>query len=84
MCIAEMDELKVVHFSDTHVDLLYEPGSNYKCSKPICCRSWSDSSMQALLKYLWWVTLCVSKWSTWVFCILRCIFIMWTIWKHKV
>ncbi|CAP99050.1 Pc22g17620 [Penicillium rubens Wisconsin 54-1255] len=34
--------LKVVHFSDTHVDLLYEPGSNYKCSKPICCRSWSD------------------------------------------
>ncbi|CAI7634968.1 unnamed protein product [Penicillium crustosum] len=34
--------LKVVHFSDTHVDLLYEPGSSYKCSKPICCRSWSD------------------------------------------
>ncbi|KAJ5282453.1 hypothetical protein N7497_002384 [Penicillium chrysogenum] len=34
--------LRVVHFSDTHVDLLYEPGSNYKCSKPICCRSWSD------------------------------------------
>lgn len=34
--------IKVVHFSDTHVDLLYEPGSSYKCSKPICCRSWSD------------------------------------------
>ncbi|KAI2732865.1 hypothetical protein DTO012A8_10142 [Penicillium roqueforti] len=34
--------LKVVHFSDTHVDLLYEPESSYKCSKPICCRSWSD------------------------------------------
>ena len=32
----------VVHFSDTHVDLLYEPESSYQCSKPICCRSWSE------------------------------------------
>jgi sphingomyelin phosphodiesterase len=34
--------IKVVHFSDTHVDLSYETGSNYDCSKPICCRVYSD------------------------------------------
>ncbi|CEJ62002.1 hypothetical protein PMG11_10517 [Penicillium brasilianum] len=34
--------IKVVHFSDTHVDLSYEIGSNYDCSKPICCRVYSD------------------------------------------
>ncbi|KAJ5610285.1 hypothetical protein N7510_007004 [Penicillium lagena] len=32
--------IKVVHFSDTHVDLSYEIGSNYDCSKPICCRAY--------------------------------------------
>ncbi|KAJ5673981.1 hypothetical protein N7462_009420 [Penicillium macrosclerotiorum] len=34
--------IKVVHFSDTHVDLSYETGSNYDCSKPICCRVYSE------------------------------------------
>ncbi|KAJ5653398.1 hypothetical protein N7490_000401 [Penicillium lividum] len=34
--------IKVVHFSDTHVDLSYETGSNYACSKPICCRSYTE------------------------------------------
>ncbi|KAJ5949652.1 hypothetical protein N7454_001236 [Penicillium verhagenii] len=34
--------IQVVHFSDTHVDLSYEPGSNYACSKPICCRTYTD------------------------------------------
>lgn len=36
------DPIKVVHFSDTHVDLSYEPGSNYDCSKPICCRVYTE------------------------------------------
>ncbi|KAF7719104.1 Uncharacterized protein PECH_001948 [Penicillium ucsense] len=31
--------LKVVHFTDTHVDLSYEVGSNSECTKPICCRT---------------------------------------------
>ncbi|KAJ5787285.1 hypothetical protein N7457_002275 [Penicillium paradoxum] len=34
--------IKVVHFSDTHVDLLYETGANYECSKPVCCRTYDD------------------------------------------
>lgn len=34
--------IKFVHFSDVHVDLEYETGSNYNCTKPICCRSYSE------------------------------------------
>ena len=34
--------IRVVHFSDTHVDLSYETGSNSDCSKPICCRSYTE------------------------------------------
>lgn len=30
--------LKIVHFSDIHVDSQYLPGSNTQCKKPICCR----------------------------------------------
>nr|UBK24973.1 phospholipase C [Rasamsonia emersonii] len=33
--------IQVVHFSDTHVDLSYETGSNYNCTKPICCRPYT-------------------------------------------
>lgn len=36
------DPIKVVHFTDTHVDLSYETGSNYDCSKPICCRVYTE------------------------------------------
>ncbi|KAJ5113469.1 hypothetical protein N7456_002003 [Penicillium angulare] len=35
--------IKVGHFSDTHVDLSYETGSNYNCTKPICCRSYTEN-----------------------------------------
>lgn len=48
------DPIKVVHYSDIHVDQLYTEGSNAKCNKPICCRqvkiirhthkSWTDFS----------------------------------------
>ena len=32
------DPIKVVHYSDIHVDQLYTEGANAKCNKPICCR----------------------------------------------
>lgn len=34
--------IRVAHISDTHVDLSYETGSNYDCSKPICCRVYTE------------------------------------------
>lgn len=34
--------IRVAHISDTHVDLSYETGSNYDCTKPICCRVYTD------------------------------------------
>ncbi|CAG8918469.1 unnamed protein product [Penicillium salamii] len=42
--------IKVVHFSDTHVDLYYEPGSSYECSKPICCRVFEDKYAPGITK----------------------------------
>ncbi|OAR05756.1 hypothetical protein LLEC1_06786, partial [Akanthomyces lecanii] len=33
--------LKVVHFSDIHVDHHYTVGSNTACNKPICCRAYT-------------------------------------------
>lgn len=30
--------LKIVHYSDIHVDTSYMPGSSTDCKKPICCR----------------------------------------------
>lgn len=35
--------LKIVHFSDIHVDLQYVPGSNTQCTKPICCRVYAEN-----------------------------------------
>ncbi|KAI0835266.1 putative acid sphingomyelinase [Hypoxylon sp. FL0890] len=34
--------LHVVHFSDIHVDPLYVEGADANCSKPICCRQYTD------------------------------------------
>ncbi|XP_071502434.1 sphingomyelin phosphodiesterase-like [Diadema antillarum] len=31
--------LRVLHISDLHIDLMYEPGSNAECGEPLCCRS---------------------------------------------
>lgn len=42
--------IKVVHFSDTHVDHKYETGSNFDCSKPICCRAWEDEDAPGVTK----------------------------------
>ncbi|THV83002.1 sphingomyelin phosphodiesterase [Aureobasidium pullulans] len=33
--------LKVVHYSDIHVDLSYQVGANYNCTKNICCRPYT-------------------------------------------
>ena len=30
--------LKVIHYSDIHIDPLYEKGASTKCNKPTCCR----------------------------------------------
>lgn len=30
--------IKVVHYSDIHIDPLYLPGASTQCNKPICCR----------------------------------------------
>ena len=32
------EPIKVVHYSDVHVDHMYVPGSSANCTKPICCR----------------------------------------------
>lgn len=42
--------IKVTHFSDTHIDLYYETGSSYKCSKPICCRVFEDQYAPGITK----------------------------------
>ncbi|KAJ7472599.1 sphingomyelin phosphodiesterase [Mycena latifolia] len=34
---------RVVHLSDVHIDRQYTPGSEANCTKPICCRDFSDS-----------------------------------------
>ncbi|PWY93758.1 Metallo-dependent phosphatase [Aspergillus sclerotioniger CBS 115572] len=33
--------LRIAHLTDTHVDLLYTPGSSTTCRKPICCRPYT-------------------------------------------
>lgn len=30
---------RVLHFSDVHIDHLYQEGSNPNCGEPLCCRS---------------------------------------------
>lgn len=42
--ISRRPPIKVVHYSDIHIDPLYEIGSNSNCTKPICCRDYPDSS----------------------------------------
>ncbi|KAF7715426.1 Sphingomyelin phosphodiesterase [Penicillium ucsense] len=35
--------IQVVHISDIHVDLSYETGANYNCTKNICCRPYTSA-----------------------------------------
>lgn len=32
------EPIKIVHYSDIHIDPLYVEGSSTDCNKPICCR----------------------------------------------
>lgn len=32
------DPIKVIHYSDIHIDPLYVQGSSTQCKKPTCCR----------------------------------------------
>jgi sphingomyelin phosphodiesterase len=43
--------LQVVHFSDIHIDLDYETGSNYNCTKPICCRPYTAADAPGNTSY---------------------------------
>ncbi|KAI8964894.1 sphingomyelin phosphodiesterase [Daldinia sp. FL1419] len=38
-----LEPIQVVHFSDIHVDPLYVEGANANCTKPICCRTYTDA-----------------------------------------
>lgn len=37
------DPIRIVHYSDIHVDPFYTVGSNYNCTKPTCCRVYDSS-----------------------------------------
>ncbi|KAI1806376.1 sphingomyelin phosphodiesterase [Daldinia bambusicola] len=37
-----LEPLQVVHFSDIHIDPLYVEGANANCTKPICCREYTE------------------------------------------
>ncbi|KAI0135272.1 sphingomyelin phosphodiesterase [Daldinia grandis] len=38
-----LEPVQVVHFSDIHIDPLYVEGANANCTKPICCREYTDA-----------------------------------------
>ena len=35
--------IQIVHISDIHVDLSYETGASYNCTKNICCRPYTTA-----------------------------------------
>lgn len=43
--------IQVVHFSDIHVDLQYETGANYNCTKNICCRPYTTADSPGHTQY---------------------------------
>ncbi|KAG0380472.1 hypothetical protein BGX24_007956 [Mortierella sp. AD032] len=48
--------MQVLHFSDWHLDPLYQPGTEAKCSHNICCRdfgSWNDAGPIKKLASKW-------------------------------
>ncbi|KAJ6784614.1 hypothetical protein PWT90_07389 [Aphanocladium album] len=42
--------LKIVHFSDIHIDQHYTVGSNTQCNKPICCRAYTKDDAPGTTK----------------------------------
>ncbi|RFU33954.1 hypothetical protein B7463_g2388, partial [Scytalidium lignicola] len=43
--------IQVVHISDIHVDLSYEVGASYNCTKNICCRSYDAADEPSNTNY---------------------------------
>ncbi|KAI0477086.1 calcineurin-like phosphoesterase [Xylariaceae sp. FL0804] len=43
--------LQVVHFTDIHVDLEYEVGASYNCTKNICCRPYDAADAPGNTSY---------------------------------
>ncbi|EEA25335.1 hypothetical protein TMatcc_006440 [Talaromyces marneffei ATCC 18224] len=43
--------IEVVHYSDIHVDLSYETGANYNCTKNICCRPYTSADAPGNTSY---------------------------------
>lgn len=43
--------VEVVHYSDIHVDLSYETGSSYNCTKNICCRPYTSAEAPGNTSY---------------------------------
>ncbi|KIW01898.1 uncharacterized protein PV09_06741 [Verruconis gallopava] len=43
--------IQVVHISDIHVDLFYEVGSSYNCTKNICCRPYTAADAPGNTSY---------------------------------
>ncbi|KAH8776915.1 Metallo-dependent phosphatase-like protein, partial [Hyaloscypha finlandica] len=43
--------IQVVHISDIHVDLSYEVGANYDCTKNICCRPYTTADAPGNTNY---------------------------------
>jgi sphingomyelin phosphodiesterase len=39
--VSRESPIQIVHFSDIHVDLSYEVGASYNCTKNICCRPYT-------------------------------------------
>lgn len=43
--------LQIVHISDIHVDLSYEEGASYNCTKNICCRPYTAADGVGVTEY---------------------------------
>lgn len=49
-----METYRVIHISDTHVDLDYVEGSIANCGQPLCCRNTSTKSNATVLEAGYW------------------------------
>lgn len=41
----------IVHISDIHIDLSYETGASYNCTKNICCRPYTSDDAAGVTDY---------------------------------
>lgn len=43
--------IQVAHISDIHVDLSYETGASWNCTKNICCRTYTSDDAPGVTEY---------------------------------